>query len=93
MRVAAAILLFAVLCLTGSSLAWLRATGAAPTIPEGAGPEEMLASFERTAKPEGEIDLAKRYAGRLDLIDPLGDADDRLLDLGDLITHTAGGVE
>ena len=70
MRVAAAILLFAVLCLTGSSIAWLRATDAAPSIPEGAAPEAMLASFESATRPEGEIDLAARYAGRLDLIDP-----------------------
>ena len=70
MRVAAAVLLFAVLCLTGSSIAWLRATAAAPPIRDGAGPASMLAAFEGSTKPDAEIDLASRYAGRLDLVDP-----------------------
>ncbi len=70
MRVAAAVLLFAVLCLTGSSIAWLRATSAGAGRGEGASPASMLAAFEAKNEPEAVIDLASRYAGRLDLIDP-----------------------
>lgn len=70
MRVAAVVLLFAVLCLTASSVAWWRATAAQPTIPEGATPAALLASFEETSAPEATIDLASRYAGRLELLDP-----------------------
>lgn len=70
MRVAAATLLFAVLCLLGSSIAWLRATAAAPPIPEGADPAAVVDAFERSMSADAEIDLASRYAGRLDLVDP-----------------------
>ena len=67
---AALVLLLAVLGLTASSLAWLRATSAASALPEGASGQVLIAELERTTRPDADIDLAARYAGRLELLDP-----------------------
>ncbi len=71
MKVAAALLVFAVACLLLGSLAWLRASGTAAPPPDGARADAVLADFE-TAHRAGaaELDLATLYAGRRDLLDP-----------------------
>ena len=69
-RVAAAVLLFAVVCLTASSLVWLRASATTSSLPDGASGSAMLAELERTSRAVADIDLASRYAGRLELLDP-----------------------
>jgi signal transduction histidine kinase len=54
-----------------SSVAWLRATSSIASLPDDASAsQKVLAEFERTTKPEGTVDIASRYAGRLDLLDP-----------------------
>lgn len=63
-------LLFAVACLTASSLVWLRATSTLPAAAEGADGAATLDGFEQTDRAATEIDLATRYAGRLELLDP-----------------------
>jgi signal transduction histidine kinase len=65
-KVAAAVLVFAVLCLLLGSVAWLRAS--AP--PGGAGADVALDEFEAGQRPTVQLDLAARYAGRRDLLDP-----------------------
>lgn len=70
MKLAVAVLVLAMLCLTASSLAWLRATAATPMPPDAAGAEAVLADFEKSDSPIAAIDLATSYAGRRDLLDP-----------------------
>lgn len=69
LRASGIALLLAVLSLTVSSFAWLRA--AAPVAKELEGdPNAVLAAFERGPRPSAEIDLGARYAGRRELLDP-----------------------
>ncbi len=70
MRVAASTLLVAVLCLVASTALWVRATTTSGRPPDAATAARTLGDFERSNAPAVEIDLAARYAGRLDLLDP-----------------------
>jgi signal transduction histidine kinase len=70
-KVAAAVLVFAVLCLLGGSVAWLRASGTAEAPPDSAGADGALADFQAQERSVTvQLDLAGRYAGRRDLLDP-----------------------
>jgi signal transduction histidine kinase len=67
-RVSAAVLLFAVLTLVASGLVRARETDDPPReLP--ADPILVVEAFERTHRPEHEVDLGTRYAGRLELVD------------------------
>ncbi len=65
-----AVLVVAVAALTVSSLGWLRAERAIATLPAGVGADEALGAFERAHRPDRDIDLAGRYRGRPELLDP-----------------------
>lgn len=65
-----AALFVAVAALVLTSLAWLRAERAVATLPAGKGAGEVLGAFERAHRAERDIDLAGRYRGRLELLDP-----------------------
>jgi signal transduction histidine kinase len=74
-KIAAGALLLSIVCLLASSLLWLRAVGAAaPLLGAVAAPlpdgQAALESFERETTPEREIDVAARYAGKPELLDP-----------------------
>lgn len=65
-RASAVVLLLAVVALAGSAFAWMRATS---VVTEG-NPDAFFQAFVRDATPEADVDLAARYAGRAELLDP-----------------------
>jgi signal transduction histidine kinase len=69
-KLAATVLVFAVACLTISSLVWLRTARSMPLPPDIAGTDAVLSDLEQQGRPTETIDLAARYAGRRDLLDP-----------------------
>jgi signal transduction histidine kinase len=69
-RALGVVLLSAVVCLTASSVVWLRASARVSALSDGATGAALLAELQQTQQPFAEIDLATRYAGRLELLDP-----------------------
>lgn len=75
MKLAATMLGVAVACLLLSSLMWLRAgagggSGAPGAFLDGTSVTGALADFEGSQAPVATVDIAERYAGRADLLDP-----------------------
>jgi signal transduction histidine kinase len=68
-KAAVAILVVAIACLTICSLALLWRTGGVVTAAGAGAYEAALTDFEASERPEV-VDLATRYAGRRDLLDP-----------------------
>lgn len=71
-RAAAAVLLLAVVALVATSVAWLRAAAPTEAMTASAAIDvrAFVAEIGRRDPGAPTIDLAKRYEGRLDLIDP-----------------------
>lgn len=70
MKIAATLLFLAVVCLTASSLVWVRATNRSAAMADGASGAAMLEDLERTTRDAVVVDVAARYAGRSELFDP-----------------------
>ena len=70
MRLAAGLLVLGVLSLLISSSLWLRSAQTIPLPPDRAGIEQVLDELEHQAKGREDVELAARYAGRRELLDP-----------------------